>query len=99
MEQRWPIKQEYREALIKRLIRIIADPASKPREVTAASRALLAAEGQNQADEHKVVDVHVSTRHDQLDAIAADLGIEVGIVIDAERKGIGSTAGFEELEQ
>jgi hypothetical protein len=46
-EQRWPIKPEYREALIKRLMRIIADPTSSPREVTAASKALLAAETQN----------------------------------------------------
>ena len=27
-EQRWPIKPEYREAMVKRLVRIIADPGS-----------------------------------------------------------------------
>lgn len=47
LEQRWPIRPEYREALIKRLMRIIADPTSSPREVTAASKALLAADTQN----------------------------------------------------
>ena len=78
MEQRWPIKPEYREALVKRLVRIIADPQSKPREVASAAKALLAAEVQNQMDEHKVVDVNVQTRYDRLDAIAADLGIDVG---------------------
>lgn len=48
--------------------------------MTSASKALLAAEGQNQADEHKAVDVQVSTRHDRLDAIAADLGIDIGLI-------------------
>lgn len=51
LEQRWPIKPEYRAALVRRLVQVIADPASSPREVTAASRALIAAEGQNLADE------------------------------------------------
>lgn len=48
LKERWPIKPEYRDAIIKRLMRIIADPESKPREVASASRALLAAEQQNQ---------------------------------------------------
>jgi hypothetical protein len=98
LEQRWPIKPEYREALVRRLVRIIADPNSSAREVTSASKALIAAESQNQADEHKVVDVRLSTRNDQLDAIATDLGIEVSVVIDAERKGIGSNISDEEYE-
>lgn len=92
MEQRWPIKPEFREALVKRLVRIIASPESTPREVSAAARALLSAESQNQADEHKVVDVHVSTIHDRLDAIAADLGIEVG-TIQAVSRETGSSVG------
>lgn len=94
--QRWPVKPEYREAMIRRLVRVIADPASSAREVSAASRALLAAEGQNQQDEHKVIDVRVSTRHDQLDAIAADLGIDVGAIEDATRaagRSISDIAG------
>lgn len=98
LEQRWPIKPEYREGLIRRLTAIVISPNSKPREVIAASRALIAAESQNQADEHKVVDVRLSTRNDQLDAIATDLGIEVSVVIDAERKGIGSNISDEEYE-
>lgn len=93
LEQRWPIKLEYRAAMIQRLMRIVANPKSSSREVTAASKALLAAESQNQLDEHKVIDVRVTTRHDQLAGIAADLGIEVGAIEDAARKadcGIGS---------
>ena len=44
-------------------------------------------ESQNQKDEHKVLDVRVATRHDELDAIAADLGIEVGVIEDAAGQG------------
>ena len=62
------------------MLRIITDPNSKPREVASAARAILAAEAQNQSDEHKVVDVAISERNNRLDALAADLGIEVGII-------------------
>jgi hypothetical protein len=51
LEQRWPIKQEYREALVKRLMRIIADPNSSAREVTSASKALIAADLVNVAED------------------------------------------------
>ena len=96
LEQRWPISENARKAIVGRLLRIVADPHSSAREVTAASKALMAAEGQNQLDEHKVIDVRVTTRHDQLAGIAADLGIEVGAIEDAARKadcGIGSVEG------
>ena len=85
IEQRWPIKPEIREAIVRRLLRVIADPQSTPREVTAASRAILAAEAQNQSDEHKLIDASIQRRDNELAAIAADLGIEACLVIDAER--------------
>ena len=59
-----------------------------------AVRNLIAMEAQNQKDEHKVIDVRVQTRHDELAGIAADLGIEVGVIEDATRAsdcGIGGT--------
>ena len=87
--QRWPISSEYRATIVRRLMRVFADPASSPREVTAAAKALLAAEQQNQSDEHKLIDVSVATRHDELDAIAADLGIEIGLVEAADRAATG----------
>jgi hypothetical protein len=96
MEQRWPVKPEYREAVLRRNIRIIADPKSTERAIVAASKVILAAEAQNQSDEHKVIDVRVQTRHDELAGIAADLGIEVGAIEDAARQadcGIGGTEG------
>lgn len=86
LEQRWPIKPEYRAAIIARLVKIVADPNSSPREVTAASKALMAAEQQNMADEHKLIDVR--TRDIDLDRIASDLGVHPGIVIDAQGQSI-----------
>ena len=51
LRNRWEIEPEYKRAMITRLMRIIADPSSSNREVTSASRALIAAEAQNQQDE------------------------------------------------
>jgi len=80
IEQRWPINSNARKAVISQLLRIIANPASSPREVTAAAKALLAAESQNQSDEHKLIDVSVATRHDELDAIAAEAPVLLAVV-------------------
>lgn len=60
LTQRWPINPEYREALVKRLVRVIADPSSSAREVTAASKALLAAEQQNIEDAKQADDFQSS---------------------------------------
>ena len=82
LTQRWPIKPEYREAIIRKLIQVVANPQSKPREVTAAARALLAAEAQNQSDEHKVIDGQLTAGNFDMARIAADLGIEPSLIID-----------------
>lgn len=66
---------------------VVANPKSSPREVTAASRALIAAESQNVTDEHKIIDVRIQQRNDRLDAIAAELGIDPSLIIDAQGKG------------
>jgi hypothetical protein len=86
LTQRWPISEKTKRGVIGALINILADPKASPREKTSAAKALMAAEQQNQADEHKLVDVSLSTRNFELDAIAADLGVEIGIVEDASRK-------------
>ena len=59
---------------------------SDDRAAQTAVRNLIAMEAQNQKDEHKVIDVRVTTRHDQLAGIAADLGIEVGLIEDVAGK-------------
>ena len=77
-EIRWPIKPEYREAMVKRLVRIIADPSSSTKEVTDASRALLAAERQNQADEAEAQDDFTT----ELIRLAGSFGIDVKAITD-----------------
>ena len=95
LEQRWPVKPEFREALIKRLVRIIADPNSSPREITAASKALISAESQNQADEHKFAELRIQQRDAELDAIASDLGLETRFIEDVSAKAGQSYHGVE----
>ena len=89
IERRYPISPEFRSILIKRLINIVASKDAKNREAIAAARALLAAEAQNQADEHKVVDVSLSARNVELDRIAADLGIEPHLIVDGAAASSG----------
>jgi len=91
LTQRWPISEKTRRGVIGALISILADPKASPREKTSAAKALMAAELQNQADEHKVIDVSISTRNAELDAIAADLGIEIGFIEAISRPAEGST--------
>ena len=98
LEQRWPMTPDVRKAVIGRLIKVLTDPESKKREIIAASKALMAAEAQNQADEHKVLDVRVATRNDRLDAIAADLGIDPSIIEAAARQA-DISLGTTEVEQ
>ena len=50
LEQRWPISENARKAIISQLLKIIADGSSSKREITSAARALIAAEKQNQQD-------------------------------------------------
>jgi hypothetical protein len=88
IQQRWPIPEKVRNAVIVSMVQILQNPSSSPRERTSAAKALMAAEAQNQSDEHKVIDV--KTRDIELDAIAAELGIETSIVLDAEATRIGS---------
>lgn len=46
-------------------------------------------ESLNQKDEHKLVDVHIQQRDSELDAIAAELGVEAHLIADATRKSGG----------
>ena len=52
-EDRWPIKTEQREAIVMRLLRIIAHPESKDRAVIAASRTLAAMDAVNVTNDKK----------------------------------------------
>lgn len=83
MRQRWPMPDEYREATLKQLIRIVADPTSKKREVIGAAKALMAAEAQNQKDEHLLSGL------DELRNRIIDVAIRAGI--DGSVLGIETT--------
>jgi phosphosulfolactate synthase (CoM biosynthesis protein A) len=77
------------------MLGIMLSGDAKPRDRISAGKALLAAEAQNQADEHKAVDVSLRTEHDRLDAIARDLGLEVGLIEAAEGQSRGGADGVE----
>jgi len=79
VEQRWPMTAGIRRGIITKLIQVMASPDSSPREVTSAAKALMAAEKQNQEDEHKVVDVALIRHGDELSAIAAELGVSFNL--------------------
>jgi len=73
--------------------------SESPRVRDAARKIVVAMEAQNQKDQHKVLDVRVQIRHDQLPGIAADLGIAIADVEDAARKAgaiVGDPAGESE---
>lgn len=65
IKQRWPIPEQFREAVIARQVLIATGRIedASPREQTAAFNALLAAEAQNQADEHQDEGKRVEHRH------------------------------------
>jgi hypothetical protein len=52
-EPRWPIRSEYREAAMRRLALMAIDRNETPTAVCNAVKLLLAAEAQNQTDEHR----------------------------------------------
>ena len=89
LEQRWPIRPEYREALVKKLVRVIADPQSSAREVTAASRALIAAEAQNQSDE---CNAETDAGRNRFLEIAERLGLGSSLANLAEQRTIDGIA-------
>jgi hypothetical protein len=76
--KRWPIEPEYRQAMIEKLAAIISSPSSSTKEVTDASRALLAAERQNQQDEADVKDDFTT----ELIRLASNFGIDVQAITD-----------------
>lgn len=95
LEQRWPIKPEIRELIIKRLAMIAGGVVPKgvqppkPREMIAAARALMAAESQNQADEHHQEGTVVRHDHEHILRLDAERSRLSAL---ASRLGIGTVA-------
>lgn len=67
--------------------------SSDDRVKARAVSALIKMESQNQQDEHKVVDIGIANRNARLDAIAADLGIEPGLIANATGASGDSDSG------
>lgn len=91
IKNRW-LTEDLKEEAIETIRRGLRCGDSRAEQT--AVRSLIAMEAQNQKDEHKVIDVRVVTRNDQIPAIAAELGIDLALVEDAARKagsGIGGT--------
>lgn len=86
--KRWPIPDHVRERIVKRLTDIVdSDDDEMTIKAIAEFRHL---ESQNQKDEHKLIDVNAATRDAELSAIAADLGIDPSLIIDATVEAGGS---------
>ena len=94
VRNRWDIPADEMQKTIDRVV-YLRDNALDEATQMAAVRAIVSMVGQNQKDEHKVIDVRVQTRHDELAGIAADLGIEVGAIEDATRQTGGGIGGIE----
>jgi hypothetical protein len=85
MNQRWGISDEVKRDTIATVVSILRSPESGERERLAAARILIAAEKQNQDDEHKQTDIdRDNVKRHRLAAIAARLGIAESVVLDAE---------------
>ena len=82
-----------REAMLEKLPDDLR--SDDPRIRNAARKVVLEMEAQNQKDEHKVIDVRVVTRNDQLPAIAAELGVDFSLIEDAARKADCGAGGVE----
>jgi len=93
-EQRWPIEPMHKKAIVHRLLRIIADPQSSPREITAAAKALIAAEKQNQDDEHAKVDEF----NERILSIARRCGVNVDLLGFGEGTAGGAEARIESVD-
>jgi hypothetical protein len=75
VKRRWNIDLEKTASVVNKLL------SSDDERIQARATAIaVQMEKQNQADEHKVVDVRVTTRHDEISAIAADLGIAPSLI-------------------
>lgn len=83
IKQRWEIPEDFRGAIVARLRGLIdCEDDEIALKAIAEARHL---EAQNQRDEHKIIDVRVHRKLSELAGIAAELGIDVDLVANAER--------------
>ena len=96
LRQRWPVDEQFRARIIRRLMAIAFDPETKARDANQAIKALLAAEAQNQKDEHLAA---VNGDRNRFLTIAERLGIGPDIKhVEQERTG-SSDFGVDEIDE
>ena len=89
VEQRWPVKPDYRDALIKRNMKIILNPNSTERAVSAASKIILAAEAQNIADEQHADHTRMDAGRNRVLALLGGDGSAANpLILDSRREAV-----------
>ena len=77
IKQRWPIPEKYREPIMNRAMKKLLDEETSDRDFNQTLNAILKAEAQNQADEHKQqpdeVNVNIELTNGQRSNIIAGL--------------------------
>jgi hypothetical protein len=90
MRKRWDIPDDVKRDTIAAVVAIQSSVESSDRDRLAASKIILAAEKQNQDDEHKQTDIdRDNAKRCRLVALAARLGIAESVVLDAEATARG----------
>ena len=98
VRSRWPIPDEEIEKTIERIC-YLRDFGEKEATQIAASNALIQMASQNQKDEHKFAELRFQQRDSELDAIAAELGIDpITIEAVASQASLGDSSA-EAIEQ
>lgn len=67
LRERWPIPEQFRAAVVKRLLAVIAKKNAKPREIISASRALFQADSVNIEAEKEVIPQQHLHLHQDID--------------------------------
>ena len=89
LKERWSIPGEFRELMVRQLVRVIASEKTSAREKTSAAKALLHADALNieqqrmdQADEHERRQRLVELARQLSPGEVARLSAESGVVVD-----------------
>lgn len=91
--QRWDNDKDRRKQIMELLFQIGSDVSNSPRERTTALKAIISAEAQNQADEHKVLDIGNQHNRDRIADVIARLGINPALVFDGQSNEVIDASG------
>jgi hypothetical protein len=92
MKQRWEIPDTTRKLILDRITAIVTDGTDDL--ALKAIAEIRHMEAQNQKDEHKFAELKIQQHNTRMDDIAAELGIDPRIVIDAAGDPGGSPSSI-----